>query len=540
MSIIDDCVQFLEDLILGDFNEEQMVSAQVIGGLISLIPIVDQVMDVRDVSGSLYRINKQGGFSKATLDQKVGLGFAAFGVIPEVGSAFKTVFKPLYKERKALKGAFNGGVAMVERMLGVKKGGAVKWVRSLDWAGNTQAAIIKADFALESSIQLLEYIAAGHWWCPEHLEQLARDITPSMKSLRGKLAGPIREAAAEIRKFLEQMLGEHAAAVAMAVAQNAALNPRAAQGSHARTKVGSSHASSGGHAGSSNFITPASRGRKHETVAEKPRTQAKVTASKTATVTQRLAYETYSALNFAAKGLMGEHIVDHHVIEQKRWGLDWNAHDNVGSGKGKRKSGWQNEFRKINDKETPLYLCTPSKHVLQSGIDSIWLTNRVRPQQFAVVEAKANMNPAVDLLQLLGEAKDQAPTANAPKNGRPRVGGRAGKGPKQTMILQMSKKWVNQRISRDFGRLEQQLNGNYTRHVFLVTPLQAAEHSVALSKIMADGFIDEPEKAQRYANEHAKHDVQREFREAEIDAAVAKYAQNGKPQKSSKSTKRKK
>ena len=175
MSIIDDCVQFLEDLILGDFNEQQMVSAQVIGGLISLVPIVDQVMDVRDVSGSLYRINKHGGFAKATLDQKIDFGFAAFGVVPEVGSAFKTVFKPLYKQRKAAKGVINGGVAMIERMLGQKKGGAVRWVRALDWAGNTQAAIVQANLALSSCIALLEYLGQGHWWCPDHLEQLARD-----------------------------------------------------------------------------------------------------------------------------------------------------------------------------------------------------------------------------------------------------------------------------------------------------------------------------------------------------------------------------
>ena len=45
MSLVDDCMKFLEDLIMGDFNEDQMVSAQIIGGLISLIPVVDQVMD---------------------------------------------------------------------------------------------------------------------------------------------------------------------------------------------------------------------------------------------------------------------------------------------------------------------------------------------------------------------------------------------------------------------------------------------------------------------------------------------------------------
>lgn len=517
MSIIDDCVQFLEDLILGDFNEDQMVSAQVIGGLISLIPVVDQVMDVRDISGCLYNINKSGGMSKATLDQKITLGFAAFGVIPEVGSAFKTVFKPLYKERKALKGAFNGGVAMVERMLGVKKGGAVKWVRALDWAGNTQAAIIKANFALESSIQMLEYIAAGHWWCPDHLERLARDVVPSIKSLRGKLAAPIRQAAAEIKKFLEELLGEHAAAVALALAQNAAMTPRGAHGGHGPTR--------------NNAVTPrASRDRRHEVVAEKPRTQGKVSASKVATATQRLAYESYKLLEHAAKGLMGEHIVEHHVIEKKNWGLDWNGHDLSGSNKSGKAAGWQNQYKKINDNSVPLYLCTPSKHVLQSGIDSAWFTNRSNSQQFAIVEAKASMNPASDLLNLLGEAKSMA------GQGAQQGGGK--KAPSKK-VLQMGKQWVTDRINRDFARWKMRMQKNYTRHVFLVTPIQAEAHTKAIALIMKEGLVDNPAAAQKYAKDHAEHNIQREFSETEIDAAELRYEKSGKPKKKPKPRKKK-
>jgi hypothetical protein len=301
LSIIDDCVKFLEDLIMGDFNDEQMVSAQIIGGLVSLIPVMDQVMDVRDISGTLYRINKRGGFAKASLDQKVDLGFAAFGVVPEVGSAFKTVFKPLYRQRKRAKGVINSGVAMIETMLGKKKGGAVRWVRALDWAGNTQAAIIQANMALESCIAMLDYLGQKHWWCPDRIEQLARDVAPSLRAMRGKLAAPIREAAAEIRKFLEGLLGEHAAAVAMSVAGNAAM-------------------SRGGG-------TPASRAsgarspRRHNEVAETPVVRGKKARGKTANATQNMAYSIYAPLNFALKGLLGEHIVDHHVIEQKNWGF---------------------------------------------------------------------------------------------------------------------------------------------------------------------------------------------------------------------------
>lgn len=519
MSLVSNCTKFLEDLIMGDFNEDQMVSAQIIGGLISLIPVVDQVMDVRDVSGSLYRINKHGGFAKATIDQKIYLGFAAFGVVPEVGSAFKTVFKPLYKERKALKGAVNSGVAMIERMLSKKKGGALAWVKALDWAGNTQAAIAQANLALESCIALLDYIAIGHWWCPDHLEQLARDVSPGIKKMRGQLAGPIREASGYIKAFVTELLGEHAAAVVMAVASNAGSIPR------------------GGHHGTA---PRAASGNSHLRVADKPRLNGRTTTGKIASVVQRTAFEAYKALNFAAKGLMGEHIVDHHVIEQKGWGLSWNRHDMIG-GPGKKAAGWQSQYRKLNDNEIPLYLCTPSAHVLTNGIDSLWLTNRAVPKQYAVVEAKANMSPAAKLNDLLGEAKaseGSEVTGGGRKKNKTTASGAQTKASKSSaMTMQMSRDWITKRIRRDAPRHQASIligDGNYSRHVFLVSPLQASEHIVAMEKIIEEKLISNPVGAQKYAAQHNKHDVQKEFGEQDLDAAEAHYKQFGKPKRTTK------
>lgn len=524
MSIIDDCVKFLEDLIMGDFNDEQMVSAQIIGGLVSLIPVMDQVMDVRDISGTLYRINKRGGFAKASLDQKVDLGFAAFGVIPEVGSAFKTVFKPLYRQRKRAKGVINSGVAMIETMLGKKKGGAVRWVRALDWAGNTQAAIIQANMALESCIAMLDYLGQKHWWCPDRIEQLARDVAPSLRAMRGKLAAPIREAAAEIRKFLEGLLGEHAAAVAMSAASNAlaARNARPAPGARVNARG------------------------QHQQLGSVPRTQQRPRRGRTANITQKMAYEIYAPLNFALKGLLGEHIVDHHVIEKKNWGMKWNQHDRIGVARGSKKAGWQSDFKKVNDNEIPLYLCTPSSHVLTGGIDSLWFTNRGRPHQYAVVEAKASMSQSPQLLSLLGEA-NEGPSVGRAASQRGKLPGkkpagantRSPTGAKPPKVLQMSHEWIRRRIDRDFDDIASRMRGNYSRHVMLVTPLEAGEHIIAVGKILADGMVSSPIRAQKYAPEHADHRIAKEFGEADLDDATRAYTQSGKPVKSVKRTGRK-
>ena len=50
---VDDIVEFFKDLILGDFEQDQGKAAMIVGGAISLIPVVDQIMDVRDVSGMI-------------------------------------------------------------------------------------------------------------------------------------------------------------------------------------------------------------------------------------------------------------------------------------------------------------------------------------------------------------------------------------------------------------------------------------------------------------------------------------------------------
>ena len=524
MSIIDDCVQFLEDLLLGDFNEQQMVSAQIIGGVISLVPVVDQVMDVRDVSGNLYRINKQGGFAKATLEQKIDFGFAAFGVVPEIGSAFKTVFKPIYKQRKAVKGVINSGVAMIELMLGQRKGGAVRWVRALDWAGNTQAAILQANMALESCIALLDTLGQEHWWCPDRLRNLARDVAPGLKALRGQLDRPIREAAVEIREFLEDMLGEHAAAVAMAVAGNVTSLPRAGSGRGATR------------------ATSNSGRQQHHKIQDSPRIQGKPAGGATVNVVQRLAYEGYKVLDLGVKGLMGQHIVDHHVIEQKGWGLMWNRHDMLGPAQGVLAAGWGSTHKKLNDDECPLFLCTPSARVFANGIDSLWHTSRASPRAYAVVEAKAHMNPKVSLLQLLGETQGQhSPAKVRAKRSRPganRSNNSAGSQDpslnRSGKILQMSKEWIHERLLRSFRSIFSDIDGNYSRHVFLVTPVQAAEHVIAVEKIVAEHMINNPVAAQAYAASHSVHNVEREFDDSELDAALRKYQVEGKPKKSPK------
>ena len=224
----------------------------------------------------------------------------------------------------------------------------------------------------------------------------------------------------------------------------------------------------------------------------------------------------------------------------------------VGGVKGKP-DGWQSAPKKLNDQEKPLFLCVPANVVLNGGIDSAWLTGRAKPQQFAICEAKANFNPAASLHSLLGEAQDKGVGGGSRGGGglKGKKKGQsattssvpAGKTPK-AMVMQMSHQWVKDRIQNasEYAAYKVRiLSGpsfrNYSRHVFLITPLQAAEHTIAIVKIMAEGLVNNPTGAQKYAPDHAKHDIEKEFGEAALDAAEQKYKTDGKYKRPSKNKK---
>ncbi len=368
-----DIESFFKTLILGDFEEDQNFAGQIVGGLISLIPIVDQVMDVRDVSGALYRINTQGGFDKATTDQLVNLGFAAFGCVPEVGSAFKTVFKPLWRERKAAKSAVNGGVEAVERLLGMKKGGAIVWMRVKvlgQWASLTNQAIAQVNMALDACIELLDTI--GHlkgwkdWLVPDGIQAMALELLPSMRSMKGGVNGALQRASNEIREFLEDLLGEQAATVVMAVGERAVMTS-AMPGARARTGHNAAALKPRGK------IEPRQPERK---VVGKPAQDASKGAGRSHAIV-RVTSATIKEMANREKGLVGEHMADY--FEMKRLGGSW-THDML-------TGTWSPaSVRKLNVDKRPVNLrLIDLARINQPGLDAVW----EHGGSYTVTEAKA-------------------------------------------------------------------------------------------------------------------------------------------------------
>jgi hypothetical protein len=502
-NFVDEIVEFFKDLILGDFEDDQGKAAMIVGGAISLIPVVDQVMDVRDVSGMIYRVGRK-GVSRATRDDWVDMALAAFGCIPEVGSLFKTIIKPLRKYRKEVGAAAAGGNVMIEAMLGKSKGAAIKFLKTFQWAQNTQLAISTAMSALDNCVQLLGYLSTSHWWLPSDLQHLARDMKPQVEAVRGPLKAGIAQGAKALQDLIEDMLGEDAlwAAKKIAVAAGTGANT-AARHNH---KPGNAHP----HSANAQFkSSTTSSDKKSKGVDAKAKTKERDSPGKgkehkpvdnshrqssdggTAPVknTSRPIRQLLSEVKLGPKGLLGEHMADYYHMEHVLKKTTAWPHGNV-NGK------WRFEYPRIvgpdNAHRRPTELVPEDlKKMVQNGVDTIWQTNS---DTFHFIEAKFS-GSAYTLFQRLQKEVEHGNIPRPPASLNDRelmlwtLLGERIKG------TQMGKKWL--RNSTD-SPLMQSPNNLKNRWVYLMlgttalsNPFVTATHPIGKLKLTAaPGVVD--------------------------------------------------
>ena len=80
----------------GEFNEDPKFAEIGVDLGVSLIPVLDQVSDVRDLSAHVYYMTSRPGELSSSM-RWVGLAFTLIGLFPEIGSAIKGVSKVLIR-----------------------------------------------------------------------------------------------------------------------------------------------------------------------------------------------------------------------------------------------------------------------------------------------------------------------------------------------------------------------------------------------------------------------------------------------------------
>ena len=100
--------QWIWEVIQGDFHDDQTTAQVVTGTVISMIPFVDQLCDVRDVVANCKKINQD----SSNKWHWVALALTLIGLFPTLGSLVKGCFKILFAYGR--KGMFSVGKAALD------------------------------------------------------------------------------------------------------------------------------------------------------------------------------------------------------------------------------------------------------------------------------------------------------------------------------------------------------------------------------------------------------------------------------------------
>lgn len=193
---------WLWGVIAGNFDDRPQSTSQIIvAGVISMIPGIDQVMDVRDVVGSLFKMSPESG---RTDDNVLELSFTLIGLVPLVGSAGRMGLR-LLADGKSVKHA-------VAHLNGAGYGDAWGWLKK------TKVESLKGQAlaACEKALKLLDDIADNlrkhktgikGSLIPDSIPVKAEAIARTARKTWGEVKGKVEQAFKQIQAKLDEALG---------------------------------------------------------------------------------------------------------------------------------------------------------------------------------------------------------------------------------------------------------------------------------------------------------------------------------------------
>jgi hypothetical protein len=180
--------------------------SQTVGGsVITVIPIIDQIADIRDLIANLHQLSKD---HKDTW-KWVALAITLIGLIPILGSLLKGVFKTLVKYLRQggqhADGALETIVAVIR---GAGKGDPVKWLKNLPMDQYARQAVKHFEEITQKIV--LGISDVRHMWLAktifreklERLELVEKQITKLQQLGKDKIPDAMHFLKAELDKLL--------------------------------------------------------------------------------------------------------------------------------------------------------------------------------------------------------------------------------------------------------------------------------------------------------------------------------------------------
>lgn len=186
----------------GDFNRDPTIGQIAFNTVLTVIPLVDQAGDARDIVANLIHLSNDVKDGEAWF----GLLVTIIGCIPEAGSIAKGILKAIKKASKSMTPKQLLDV-LIRTHNYFRKGNAVQWLREfrgkLPKMASDAAAKVKAIVG-----KVREQIAKVRAWTPERFRPKLNAIDDGLKEVEQQAAGQLSKQADELGQKLDEGLAE--------------------------------------------------------------------------------------------------------------------------------------------------------------------------------------------------------------------------------------------------------------------------------------------------------------------------------------------
>jgi hypothetical protein len=191
--------------LAGDFIEDPSVGQIAFGTVVTLIPVVDQIGDVRDIVANLYWLTYKGKYKE--WDKWFGLVVTLIGCFPEIGSVIKGAVKVIFKAVK--EGASKLPIKKLMRFMNsVGEGNVVRFLREFlnkidQHASEIAVKIGKLLEMLKSKVDDLKTFVFGK--ADDALEAMLNHIDAAYKLIPGMVRDVINKIAKHLKDTLDDV-----------------------------------------------------------------------------------------------------------------------------------------------------------------------------------------------------------------------------------------------------------------------------------------------------------------------------------------------
>lgn len=210
-------IQYIFGFINGDFNKDPTVAQVIVGGLISMIPVADQICDIRDLLASVIILSDE---EQRTAENWTEFALVGVGVIPFFGSIFKTIAKLITSKVIKTKDELFKAIEQLEsycRKLGYKPfwgDNPERWLKTKPWAeiGANAKQVLNQYLAKLQS--LLEMYGSRNTAKMTGFDALADKYAASLKSIMAQVGRYIDDLCRQVENACHEIMGQPKLSVA--------------------------------------------------------------------------------------------------------------------------------------------------------------------------------------------------------------------------------------------------------------------------------------------------------------------------------------